>query len=269
MKVFVIDEAKCNGCHNCQIACKDEHCGNDWGAISAAQPLTGQFWTKVDEKTVGQTPKVRVDYHVSRCNHCENAPCMAAATDGAVYRREDGLVIIDPEKAKGQRAIVDACPYGMVYWNEELELAQKCTGCAHLLDAGEQPHCVDVCTTGALRFGEYEDFADELADATVMRPELGCGPRVYYLNVPKPFYAGDVWDPESDECVEGAKVTITRGLDGASFEQATDIYGDFWFDGQELGDHELAIEAEGYQPLTHHFKAGESLNLGSFALTSA
>ncbi len=30
MKVFVIDVARCNGCYNCQIACKDEHVGNDW-----------------------------------------------------------------------------------------------------------------------------------------------------------------------------------------------------------------------------------------------
>ena len=266
MKVFVIDEQKCNGCHNCQIACKDEHCGNDWSPISAPQPLTGQFWCKVDERTVGQTPKIRVDYHVSRCNHCENAPCMAAAENDAVYRRDDGLVIIDPEKSKGQRAIMEACPYNAVYWNDELDIPQKCTGCAHLLDAGELPHCVDVCTTGALRFGDYEDFADELADAVVMKPELGCGPHVYYLNTPKPFYAGDVYDPEADECIEGAKVTITRGSDGARFEQTTDIYGDFWFDGQELGNHELSIEAEGFLSCTKHFDAEESLNLGSFPL---
>ncbi len=27
---FVIDAAKCSGCYNCQIACKDEHVGHDW-----------------------------------------------------------------------------------------------------------------------------------------------------------------------------------------------------------------------------------------------
>ena len=26
------------------------------------------------------------------CNHCENPACVAAAKDGAVYQREDGLV---------------------------------------------------------------------------------------------------------------------------------------------------------------------------------
>ena len=32
-KVFVIDVAKCNGCHSCQIVCKDEHVANDWTPI--------------------------------------------------------------------------------------------------------------------------------------------------------------------------------------------------------------------------------------------
>lgn len=271
MKVFVIDEQKCNGCHNCQIACKDEHCGNDWSPISLPQPLTGQFWVKVDEKTVGQTPKVRVDYHVTRCNHCENAPCMAVAENGAVYRREDGLVIIDPVAAKGQKAIADACPYGVVFWNEELEVAQKCTGCAHLLDAGEKPHCVDVCTTGALRFGEFEEFAEELKgeNVEVMKPELGTKPHVYYLNRPKLFYAGDVYDPELDECLENAKVTLVRESDGAAFEQETDIYGDFWFDGQEAGDHELRIECKGYETIVKKFDSEECLNLGSFPMSKA
>lgn len=38
MKAFVIDVARCNGCMNCQIACKDEHCGTDWLPYAAEQP---------------------------------------------------------------------------------------------------------------------------------------------------------------------------------------------------------------------------------------
>ena len=34
-KVFVIDVARCSGCHNCQLACKDEHCENDWRPYAA------------------------------------------------------------------------------------------------------------------------------------------------------------------------------------------------------------------------------------------
>ena len=135
-KTFLIDVAKCNGCRNCQVVCKDEHCGADWLPYAAAQPETGQFWIKVDERVRGTVPKVKMGYMPHGCMQCAEAPCMAAATNGAVYRRPDSIVIIDPEKAKGQKAIADACPFGAVFYNEELDIPQKCTGCAHLLDDG-------------------------------------------------------------------------------------------------------------------------------------
>ena len=100
MKAFVVDLGKCNGCYACQLACKDETVGNEWPPYSKPQPDTGQFWLKMFEKTHGQVPKVRVEYRPQLCRHCGNAPCMDAAPD-AVYRREDGLVIIDPAKAAG------------------------------------------------------------------------------------------------------------------------------------------------------------------------
>ena len=48
-KVLVIDYTICNGCYNCQVACKDEHVGNDWSPIAKPQPDTGQFWNKIDD----------------------------------------------------------------------------------------------------------------------------------------------------------------------------------------------------------------------------
>ena len=53
-KVMVIDLSICNGCYNCQIACKDEHVGNDWTPIAKPQPDTGQFWTKVHDLVRGK-----------------------------------------------------------------------------------------------------------------------------------------------------------------------------------------------------------------------
>ncbi len=142
------------------------------------------------------------------CQHCDGAPCMSAAPE-AVYKRDDGLVIIDPSKAKGHKELVEACPYGAIFWNEELEIPQKCTGCAHLVDAGEIPHCVDVCPHGAIRFGDEEEFAEELEQAEALMPERADRdrPRMHYLNLPKRFLAGVVIDPEEDEVLIGAKVT--------------------------------------------------------------
>lgn len=251
MKAFLIDVAKCNGCHNCQISCKDEHCGTEWMPYAADQPMTGHFWCKVEEKVRGSVPVVRVSYTPLVCGHCDDAPCAAAAKDGAVYRHDDGLVVIDPAKAKGQRAIMDACPMGAIYWNEELNLPQKCTGCAHLLDDGwAEPRCVDACCTGALRFGEEEEFACELAKAETLSPELGTAPRVYYLNKPKRFVAATVVDVEADEVVEGARATLVRATDGETTAVCVaDEFGDVWIDGVEPGAYRLWIQKEGYLDL--------------------
>ena len=268
MKTFVIDASKCSGCYNCQIACKDEHCGNDWMPYAKPQPNSGQFWMRVKQKDHGQTPKVWVEYKPWLCMHCDNAPCIEAAPD-AVYKREDGLVIIDPVKSQGRKEIVDACPYGAIFWNENLDVPQKCTGCAHLVDEGKLPHCVDLCATGALRFGEEGEFAEEIARAETMLPEEGTRPRVYYLNLPHLFIAGEVWDPDADEIIEGASVVLTMP-DGALKTAVTDDFGDFYFRRIDAGTYSLSIEAEGYKPVAREgIELEESLNLGDFPLVKA
>lgn len=264
--VFLIDLSLCNGCYNCQLACKDEHVDNDWSPYAKPQPETGQFWLKVDQKTCGTLPKLRINYTPKLCNHCRNAPCIDAAKDGAVYRREDGLVVIDPKKAAGQKQLVDACPYGAIYWNEELNLAQKCTGCAHLLDNGwKLPRCVEVCPTEAIRFGTEEELTDDTLGAQVMEPETGCRPRVYYRNVPGQFIAGLVYDPVEKEVVIGARCRLVTGA--KVYETVTDDYGDFWFRDLPIGKFELYIEAEGFQrKIFENLRTVECLNLGDIAL---
>jgi tetrathionate reductase subunit B len=129
-KAFVIDVGRCCGCYNCQLACKDEHVDNDWTPYARPQPETGQFWLNVEENVCGTIPKVKMHYVPTLCNHCEKAACIEACPNGAISTRDDGLVIIEPEKCEGGggcRACVAACPYGAIYFNEELGLAQKCT----------------------------------------------------------------------------------------------------------------------------------------------
>ena len=98
MKVFLIDVGRCNGCYCCQIACKDEHVANDWTPYAKPQPDTGQFWTGITEFVRGQVPKVKVTYLLEMCHHCDDAPCITSCYVGAIEKRDDGLVLIHPEK---------------------------------------------------------------------------------------------------------------------------------------------------------------------------
>jgi len=248
MKAFVVDVSKCNGCYNCQVVCKDEHVGNDWTPYAKPQPDTGQFWMKINEMVRGSVPKVKMSYIATPCMHCDNAPCLLSCPEGAIYKREDALVIIDPEKCTGCRKCSDACPYGALYFNWDLNIAQKCTGCAHLLDKGwKEPRCVDVCPTQALIFGEEEDLKDLISQAEIINPEAGCKPRVYYINLPRRFVAGEVYDPDEDEEIEGATVTLTNSKTGEKFSATTDNFGDFWIHKLEVGDYSLLVEKEGYK----------------------
>ena len=267
MKAFVIDISRCNGCYNCQLVCKDEHVGNDWMPYAKPQPDTGQFWMKMNEYVRGTVPKVKMSYVPVLCMHCADAPCIPACpVEGGIYRRDDGLVIIDPKKCTGCMNCVDACPYGCIYFNEDLNLAQKCTGCAHLLDRGwKEPRCVDACPTEAIKFGDEAELSALIGKAEVLHPEYGLKPRVYYLNLPKRFVAGTVYDPGEEEVVIGATCTLTG--DGDTFSATTDGFGDFWFEGLKVGTFSLKIEAAGKTKTIDAISTEKDVNLGDIPLS--
>ena len=181
-----------------------------------------------------------------------------------MYRREDGLVIIDPEKAKGQKQIVDACPIGAIYWNEELQLPQKCTMCAELLDDPEylaylgnpklkKPRCVEACPNNALIFGDLDDPESDISKymaankVTQLEPLEGQETNVVHLNIPTVFLAGTVYLP-GDEVAIGAKVTLTCRDCGRVQTMETNYFGDWEFeDLKKNATYDITIELPGYQ----------------------
>lgn len=265
-KIFTVDVSKCNGCFNCQLACKEEHAWNDWTPYAKPQTEIGQFWLKLKENVCGTIPKVKIHYIPELCNHCDNAACMAACRHGAYYRREDGIIILDPEKCVGCRECQSACPYEAIYFNEERKICQKCTGCAHLLDNGHtRPRCVDACPTEALEFVEESEAEDFVVGATVRKPETGAHPRVYYRNIPGRFIAATVYDPVKRDVIEGAKVRATNG--GKTYFTVTDEFGDFWFNDLAAGRYNVVIEAKGYETKVFDaVDAKKDVNLGDVPL---
>jgi len=269
-KVLVIDITKCNGCHNCQVACKDEHCGNDWLPVAKAQPQSGQFWTQVVDMVRGTVPKVKVAYEHTICQHCDEAPCIKACPNKAIYKRPDGIVIIDPQKCKGSKSCITACPYeNVIFFNDELDISQKCTFCAHLLDNGwKEPRCVDVCPTGAFTFGEEEELNGLLVRTEILKPELGAKPRVHYIGIPKRFIGATIYDRHADEVITGASVGISRLPNGSARFVQTDEFGDFLVDNLAPGRYLITIFKEGYRK--KELKADiteKDINLGDISLS--
>lgn len=242
-KTLLIDVSSCINCEVCVVACKDEHFENSYPPYTESQPETGHFWMKVNVVERGKIPKLKVASIPLPCMHCDDAPCIKAGTGGAVYKRKDGIVIIDPVKSKGQRQLVASCPYGVIYYNEEKDIPQKCTLCVHRgLENGGVPKCVLSCPTDALTFAEYSGQQDY----EPLYPEYNAKPTVYYKALPKTFIAGALVD-SNGECLAGADVTA-KDTAAAKIVASTksDVFGDFWLEGLDVKKtYEVAISAAG------------------------
>ena len=260
----------CMACYCCFTACKDEHCGFE-SKLTAKQPMIGQFWIDVREWERGDSSRrVKSATVPTLCAHCADPACAKAGTDGAVYKRDDGIVIIDPVKSKGQKAIVDACPIDAIYWNEELEIPQKCTMCAELLDDPDylsylgdpklkKPRCVEACPNQALIFGDLDDPDSDISKLvarernTQLEALAGQETNVKYLNIPTVFLAGTVYHPaEMEEVFIGAKVKLSCKETGETWETETNYFGDWeveWLPKNKTIDVE--ITADGYKAVAY------------------
>ena len=263
MKKFLIDTEKCTGCMLCSIACKDEHVGHAYAPWSEPQPDTGHFWMNIRPLERGTLPRVRMTYLPVHCQHCESAPCIPACPETAIKSRDDGLVWIDPAACTGCKDCLAACPYDVIYMNDELDIAQKCTGCAHRVDAGEAPRCVQVCPHDVILFDEIKD----VSGLETYLPESGAAPRVYWKGLPKPWIAGVVVDPELGEVITGASVTITDRSRGGSDTAATDEFGDFYITGLAEGqDYRVLVQASGYEDFVADVTTNGDQDLGTVLL---
>jgi Fe-S-cluster-containing dehydrogenase component len=276
---LIVDVAKCTNCNCCTLANQDEHVGNEFEGYSAPMPRHGHRWIDIRSRERGSGPLMDVAYLPVMCQHCDNAPCIAAAKNGAVTKRDDGIVLIDPIKAKGQKAIADACPYGAIRWNEDLQLPQHWFFDAHLLDRGwKEPRCAQVCATGALKAVKVTD--DEMAEIKSreglreLQPDAATKPRVHYKNLYRythEFVGGTIVKTVASvtDCVADAKVKLERA--GAVVgETVTDAFGEFKIDGLEpnSGRYRIAIEVDGHVTKRLDVDLGKSVYLGRIDLAA-
>lgn len=103
---MVIDLHRCTGCAACIIGCKNEN--------NLSEDVA---WSSKITRTVGKFPNVRYDYIPTLCNHCANAPCVAACPTGAMHKADGGLTMHDPDKCIGCRYCMAACPYDVIHFN--------------------------------------------------------------------------------------------------------------------------------------------------------
>lgn len=174
---FVIDNRRCIGCHACTVACKSEH----------DVPLgVNRTWVKQVE--TGTFPDVHRSFHVLRCNHCADAPCVEICPVSALYVRPNGIVDFDNGRCIGCKGCLQACPYDALYIDPRNDTAAKCNFCSHRVERGLQPACVVACPEQAIVAGDLQDPGSFIAQLVasqpvqVRKPEKGTRPSLYYID---------------------------------------------------------------------------------------
>jgi len=134
----------CCGCHSCEVACKQEH---DLGV--------GPRLIRVIEKSPLFIPIY--------CHHCAKPPCKDACPVEAIYRNDQGLVLINEEACIGCRECVTACPFGAMQFDDIKEVAAKCDLCLERLTEGKAPACSLICPTGCMVWGDTQSLLNRAA----------------------------------------------------------------------------------------------------------
>lgn len=192
---MLIDLKKCIGCHACTVACK---------AANGTPPSIMR--AHVERGFVGEYPYAVKSIVPMLCMHCENTPCVSVCPAEATTKREDGIVVVDPEKCIGCKSCMTACPYGARYFREtdagyfgdelnEFEAVKypaipkgtvdKCTFCVERVDSGkgEVQACVTACPAEARVFGELDSLKSQAQknEGFQLLPEEGTNPSVWYV----------------------------------------------------------------------------------------
>lgn len=200
---MAIDLRRCVGCRGCTVACKSEF-----------QVPLGKWQSCVQQKDSGTYPQTRRHFLPLLCNHCANSPCVeicpvdpveriyespegeSISFEGkATYQRPDGVVLVDEDICVGCGACIVECPYGARFFHPLKKAGGdpvnnsigKCTYCAHRIDKGVVPSCVNTCLGKARIFGDINNPDSEISkllkmnETQVLTPEKETEPHTFYI----------------------------------------------------------------------------------------
>ncbi len=146
-KVIVIDSRLCIGCKACEVACEREHDGTCHIKVYDLSDF-----------------KLFIPFN---CRHCAKAPCVTVCPVNACRYDAEGGVYIDPLLCIGCRLCASVCPFGIPEFDAARKVVTKCDLCYYRRKDNLPPACATTCPTGALRFADISEIAEERKLKTV------------------------------------------------------------------------------------------------------
>jgi len=182
-KAVLVDTTKCTACRACQVACKQ------WNKLPALRTtFTGSYenppdyrgsYTRIlfNESLVDGEP--RWLFAKGQCMHCTEAACVMVCPTGAMHKSEFGTTVMDAAKCIGCNYCMGSCPFGVIYFDRDKNLARKCDMCYDRMQAGLTPACAKVCATGTLVYGERSEIMVKAQQAVAATANRGISTRIY------------------------------------------------------------------------------------------
>ena len=196
---LVIDLDSCVGCHACAVNCKEWNTSGMSASLPDKDPYgsknEGVWFNRIHSFEVTTPDGIAKMVHFPKsCLHCDDAPCVSVCPTGASFKRkEDGIVLVNPDTCIGCKLCSWACPYGAREFDEDEGIMKKCTLCVdkiyntNLPEESRVPACVSACPTGARSFGDLGDPNSKVSKLVKERQgydlmeEQGCKPVNKYL----------------------------------------------------------------------------------------
>jgi len=182
---MAFDYKLCINCRACEVACKEEN-GIQLGAdkhrlwIHVEEP-EGDFW---------DLDRVKATFTQMQCQECEDAPCLKACKNEAIYQDSNGIIRLHDEKCDLSVDCVKACPYDARYVDTRRKVTDKCIFCADTrLARGETTTACQITCPAKLRyFGDLDDPQSEISQVLkarkhfTLKPEANTKPKLFYLD---------------------------------------------------------------------------------------
>ena len=116
------DKKRCIACDACLVHCKVKNkvpVGISLNHLFAQGPIADK----------DGNPSAKLKYQA--CMDCKKPECVSACPTGSMYKRDDGIVIVDHHRCIGCRYCMQACPFSVpgYQWESPLPKVQKCTMC--------------------------------------------------------------------------------------------------------------------------------------------